>query len=356
MNRTLRIVHVVGARPQFVKLGAVSREMIKRNDFSQRIIHTGQHYDTEMSDIFFDDLDIPKPDVNLGVGSDTQGRQTARMLQALEAELLKHKPDWVLVYGDTNSTLAAALAAVKLHLRVAHVEACLRSFNRFMPEEINRIVTDGISDLLFAPTRTAMNHARREGLLEHTVFSGDVMYDSISHYRRVLDRDPDDFFTPGLPSSYYLATVHRPANTDNPLRLSEIFAAFAALPHPVVLPLHPRTSRTVQEYGITPENVHLLSPAGYLSMLRLVLDSHCVLTDSGGLQKEAYFLGKRCVTLRDETEWIETVHDHWNTVTGADRNAIVRAALLPEPAAPQKDAFGCGNAAGVICDTLLSQS
>ena len=354
-DRTImKIVSIVGARPQFVKAATVSRILRARQGAQEVLVHTGQHYDANMSQVFFDDLAIPHPDYNLEVGSGSHGAQTAAMLRGIEQVLMDEAPDWVLIYGDTNSTLAAALAAAKLHIPVAHVEAGLRSFNRRMPEEINRVTADRISDVLFAPTPTAVEQLRNEGLGQHTVFSGDVMYDSVLFYRQMLESDPAGYRLPHLPEEYYLATVHRPQNTDDPAALGGIFEAFSELPHPVVLPLHPRTKKYLGQYGIHSHNVLLVEPVGYLWMLRLLLECQKALTDSGGLQKEAYLLGKPCVTLRTETEWVETLHDGWNEIVSASRERIVRAALAPMPTAPRRDAFGDGHAAGIIVNTLCN--
>ncbi len=352
----MKILTIVGARPQFIKAATVSRAFRSRENIKEILLHTGQHYDQNMSAIFFTELDIPLPDYNLGAGSGSHGRQTALMLEGIEAVLLKEKPDWVLIYGDTNSTLAGALAAVKLHIPVAHVEAGLRSFNREMPEEINRIVADRISDLLFAPTLTAVRQLELEGLSDITRFPGDVMYDSVLFYRGKIARTPDSYKIDGLPEKYLLATIHRAENTDRPERMNNILEGFANAGLPIVWPVHPRTKKILGEQGNLPSNVLLIEPAGYLQMLKLVMDSSKVLTDSGGLQKESYFLGKPCITLRTETEWVETLHDNWNTITGTDPAKIVKAINDPLPQAPRKDEFGEGNAASLIVDELISRS
>lgn len=349
----MKILSIIGARPQFIKAATVSRTMGSHSEINEIILHTGQHYDENMSEVFFRELDIPRPDYNLGVGSGSHAEQTGSMLKGIEEILLLEKPDLVLVYGDTNSTIAGALAAVKLHIGVAHVEAGLRSFNRFMPEEINRIVTDRISDLLFAPTLTAMNNLQKEGLAEITKFSGDVMYDSVLFYIDRIKRNPEQYITPGIPDIYHLATIHRAENTDNPQNLKDIFTAFGNIEKNIVLPLHPRTRKTLLEPGNIPANVTIIDPVGYLQMLYLTLHADKVLTDSGGLQKEAYFLGKQCITLRTETEWVETMHDNWNIITGSDPGKIVRAILADSPKAPVNKDFGDGNAAGVILESLL---
>jgi UDP-GlcNAc3NAcA epimerase len=347
----LKVVSIIGARPQFVKAATVTREFVRRGDITEILVHTGQHYDANMSDIFFQELHIPAPAYNLDVGSGSHAKQTAAILERSEEVLEKERPDWVLVYGDTNSTIAGALAATKLHIPVAHVEAGLRSFNRDMPEEINRIACDHISDLLLVPTETGMAQLRKEGLGGISVYTGDVMYDSVLFYRdQLVDTHPED-----VPERYYAATLHRPQNTDFPERLRGIFSAFARLPYPVVLPLHPRTKKYMREWGITPHNVLLVEPFGYTEMLRLVIHSEKVFTDSGGLQKETYFLRKQCITLRDESEWVETVHDGWNTIVGADPEKILAAAASEITNPVQVDAFGDGHSAAHIVDALIQR-
>jgi UDP-GlcNAc3NAcA epimerase len=275
------------------------------------------------------------------------------MLKGIEEVLLKEKPDCMVVYGDTNSTLAGALAATKLHIRVAHVEAGLRSFNRAMPEEINRIVTDRISDMLFAPTQTAIDNLTHEGLANITFFTGDVMYDSVLFYKKWIQQDPEKYKTSSIPDHYLLATIHRAENTDNPENLKNIFTAFANLEHEIVLPIHPRTRKILQSSLTLPANVHIIDPVGYLQMMKLTMDAIKVLTDSGGLQKEAYFLQKQCITLRTETEWVETLHDGWNTIAGSNPEMIEKAAGTDLPSAPQQSAFGNGKSAEIILEKLL---
>jgi UDP-N-acetylglucosamine 2-epimerase len=349
----MKIVSVVGARPQFIKAATVSRVLRSNPSITEILVHTGQHYDENMSDIFFRELSIPEPDYNLEVGSGSHAAQTGLMLQGIEAVLLKEKPDMTLVYGDTNSTLAGALASVKLHIPVAHVEAGLRSFNRTMPEEINRIVTDRISDLLFAPTVTAVENLEHEGLSALTAFTGDVMYDSVLFYRKMILAEPKKYNTPGIPPEYLLATIHRAENTDNPENLRNIFRAFSGLPHNIVLPIHPRTRRLLESESTVPGNVIIIDPVGYLQMMKLTIGATKVLTDSGGLQKEAYFLEKQCITLRTETEWVETLHDGWNTIAASDPAKITAAVLAPPPSAPCKTGFGDGDSASVIAGRLL---
>lgn len=349
----MKIVSVIGARPQFIKAAAVSRVLRATPGMQEILVHTGQHYDENMSDIFFRQLDIPEPDYNLEVGSGSHAYQTGTMLKGIEDILLKEKPDYTLVYGDTNSTIAGALAATKLHIPVAHVEAGLRSFNRLMPEEINRIVTDRISDILFAPTLTAITNLKNEGLEKQTVFSGDVMYDSVLFYREMVIAGGDKYRTPGRPASYLLATIHRAENTDNPGNLRNIFLAFSQTGRPVVLPVHPRTARLLKSEVSVPSNVIIIDPVGYLEMLWLTMHAEKVLTDSGGLQKEAYFLGRQCITMRTETEWVETLHDNWNIVTGPDPEKILEAVNSALPHAPRRQDFGTGKSAEIIAELLL---
>ena len=348
----MKIVSIVGARPQFIKAATVSRVLRPNPAISEILLHTGQHYDDNMSDVFFRELNIPEPDYNLGVGSGSHAVQTGAMLTGIEKILLEEKPDCVLVYGDTNSTLAGALAAAKVHIPVAHVEAGLRSFNRAMPEEINRIVTDRISDMLFAPTQTAVDHLTREGLAGITFLAGDVMYDSVLFYKARIMEDPGKYRTPGIPAHYLLATIHRAENTDNPANLRNIFQAFSRLGQEIILPVHPRTRKILQSSTL-PGNVHMVDPVGYLQMMKLTMDASMVLTDSGGLQKEAYFLGKQCITLRTETEWVETLHDGWNILTGSDPGLIEMAAGSAPPSTPALPAFGNGKSAELIMEKLL---
>ncbi len=329
-----KIVTVVGARPQFIKAAMVSRAL-KEVGVKETLVHTGQHYDREMDRIFFEELGIPTPAINLEVGSGTHAVQTGTMMMRLESFLLElpEKPDWLLVYGDTNSTLAAALVAAKLHIPLAHVEAGLRSFNPRMPEEINRVVTDRLSQLLFCPTETAVHNLATEGITEGVHLVGDVMYDATEFFAEKARRLPASFDL--IPDTYYLATVHRAENTDDEERLSQILRAFAQLDRPVVWPIHPRTRARLKRREL-PVNVYPLPPVGYLQMLRLILDATAVLTDSGGLQKETIWLGKPCITLREETEWVETLEGGWNQVVGTQPEAILQAvAQHPEGPPPR---------------------
>jgi UDP-GlcNAc3NAcA epimerase len=361
----LRIVTIVGARPQFIKAATVSRAIAAHNEartgmvLEEKLVHTGQHYDDNMSRVFFEELEIPEPAYNLGIGSGSHGEQTGRMLERIEQVLLSEKPGLVLVYGDTNSTLAGALAAVKLHIPVAHVEAGLRSFVRTMPEEINRVLTDHLSDLLFCPTPTAVANLTHEGIEKGVHQVGDVMYDSTLFYaRKVAPSEEDTLRRLGIArKSFYLATVHRAENTDRPERLAGIFEAFAEIATqncPVIVPLHPRTVKCIGQYGLqVGDNVRIIDPASYLEMVVLEKNARKILTDSGGVQKEAYFLGVPCVTLRDETEWVETVEAGWNTLAGSDKQAIMRAVQAPSPqGANDGSLYGNGDAATRICKLL----
>lgn len=325
------ILTIVGARPQFIKAAAVGREL--RQVAYEIIVHTGQHYDDNMSRVFFDELDIPRPDYNLGVGSGPHGAQTGAMLAAIEDVLIKEKPDQVIVYGDTNSTLAGALAASKLHIPVAHVEAGLRSFNRHMPEEINRVVTDHLADTLFCPSQTAVNNLAAEGITSGVHLVGDVMYESLMHAVAHAKKKSDILERLQLRAGeYILATVHRAENTDQPDKLRRILAAFHDISRqqPVVFPVHPRTREKMKGLpdahdAIKTGGLRLLEPVGYLDMVRLETGAKAIMTDSGGIQKEAYWLGVPCVTLREETEWVETVAQGWNVLAGTDQRRIVSA-------------------------------
>ena len=363
---SILVANVVGARPQFVKLAPVCRALdaAKAQGVANLIVHTGQHYDPAMSDVFFAELRIPHADVHLGIGSGPHGQQTGRMLEKLEVAFLEHRPDIVLTYGDTNSTLAATLAAAKLHVPVAHVEAGLRSFNRRMPEETNRIVADHLGDLLFAPTPTAMSNLANEGLGARAILTGDVMLDAI-RFNAGLARDSSRVLERlGLATGRYLvATVHRAEVTDGP-DLETLLSALNSLARedrPVVFPVHPRTAQRIRSalgHWRAAPGLRLIEPLGYLDMIRLVEGAAVVLTDSGGLQKEAFFLARPCVTLRSETEWVETVTAGGNTIAGLDPGAI-RAAVevsLTRKAdftAATERYFGGGEAAQLIVARTL---
>lgn len=342
----MKVLSVVGARPQFVKLAPIAAAT-RQLDVDHIVVHTGQHYDESMSQSFFDTLAIPDPDVNLGVGSGSHGTQTGRILGELEPVLQHHQPDWVLVYGDTNSTLAAAICAVKIHLPVAHLEAGLRSFNRQMPEEHNRVLTDHCSDLLLAPTRAAAAQLSREGLAGRTVVVGDVMADICLAVRDEVSARPTAVPLP-IPSGspYFLATVHRAENTDDPERLGAILDALRKLPIDTVLLAHPRLVARAQSFGLSLAGgaLHPAPPLTYPHLVKALAQSRGVVTDSGGLQKEAYLLGKICTTLRTETEWAETLEGSWN-VLAPEPSDVRRLATRPEPDAAPLPVYGNGDAA-----------
>ncbi|QOR69763.1 UDP-N-acetylglucosamine 2-epimerase (non-hydrolyzing) [Ruania alkalisoli] len=349
----MKVVSVVGARPQFVKLAPIA-EAFGQGPDEHVIVHTGQHYDARMSDVFFADLEIPAPDVHLGVGSGSHGRQTGSMLSAMDEVLEEHRPDWVLVYGDTNSTIAGALSAVKLHIPVAHLEAGLRSFNRAMPEEHNRVLTDHAADLLLAPTEVAMGHLRDEGLATRSVLVGDVMTDVCYRVRDAVKDQSPYLPDPLVPGEYVVATVHRAENTDDPARLAAIVEALAATASPVLLLAHPRLRARCQEYGIRVDGhpgLHVTQPLPYPEMVRAIIHSAGVVTDSGGLQKEAFLLGKPCTTLRTETEWVETLTNEWNVLLpGLD--GLSKLADRPAPTSAQGAPYGKGEAAAAVLEAL----
>ncbi len=324
----MKCLTIVGARPQFVKAAVISRTIQKESTIEEIIVHTGQHFDSCMSDLFFTEMSIPKPKYNLGVCNLSHGAMTGRMLEEIEKVIMEEKPDVVLVYGDTNSTLAGALAAKKIHVKVAHVEAGLRSFNMEMPEEINRILTDRISDILFCPTQTAIDNLNKEGFSNmdcKIVNCGDVMYDAAMFYAS-QSRKPSE----PIPDKYILCTIHRAENTDDPETLKGIFAALEQISQtiPVLIPLHPRTKAKLAniDYDFSKSAIRFIAPVGYLEMIYLLQHCDLVMTDSGGLQKEAYFFQRNCVTLRMETEWIELVTNGFNSIAGIKTNDIVKAA------------------------------
>ncbi len=357
----MRALSIVGARPQFMKLAPLSRAFSAAG-ITHTILHTGQHYDHSMSDVFFDELKIPRPDINLAVGSGSHGAQTAQMLEGVEKVLLSQNIDCVVVYGDTNSTIAGALAAVKLHTPVAHVEAGLRSFNRAMPEEINRIATDHVSDVLLAPTHTAMKHLSNEGLASRSHFTGDVMLDTVLFNRKLADssRILDKLGIAGQ-GGYALATVHRAENTDSAERLKGVLGGLEKVGAriPVFFPIHPRTRKCMSdiqfEFGAD-SNVNLIDPLGYLDLLELAASAQLILTDSGGLQKEAYFLEVPCVTMRDETEWTETIESGANKLAGAIAEKIESCAdeMIGSKVAYDPVHFGAGNAAELIAECVVN--
>ncbi|OSO98561.1 non-hydrolyzing UDP-N-acetylglucosamine 2-epimerase [Microbacterium sp. LEMMJ01] len=354
----MKIVSVVGARPQFVKLAPIHKAFVAAG-VDHVIVHTGQHYDPMLSDVFFEDLGIGTPDVHLGVGSGSHGVQTGAMLAALDAVFDEHRPDWVLVYGDTNSTVAAALSAVKMHIRVAHLEAGLRSFNRRMPEEHNRVLTDHAADLLLAPTQVAIDHLAAEGLAERTVLVGDVMTDVLFTVRDEVSSRPSPLVEDlGLAAGgHYIATIHRAENTDDPARLAEVVAGLGALDRPVVLLAHPRVVAKAEAHGISLSQgaVVVHPPLAYPELVAAMLSSAGVVTDSGGLQKEAFLLGVPCTTVRTETEWVETVELGWN-VLAQDAEEIARGVGRPRPEPTDAAPYGDGRAAERVVQVLQDWS
>lgn len=365
----MKLLSVVGARPQFVKAAMMSRALM-RSGVSETLVHTGQHYDFTMSELFFAELDLPCPEYNLGVGSGSHGKQTSRMLEGIEAILLEARPDMVLTYGDTNSTLAGTLAAAKLHIPVAHIEAGLRSFNRQMPEEINRVLTDHAADLLFAPTGTAVQNLEREGIpRERIIRSGDVMYDAVLHFAAragAVSRMVEQLKL--QKRGYILATLHRCENTDEPFRLRAILGGLAEVARqiPVVLPLHPRTRKEISRIQISQavlDRLVLVEPLGYLDMIMLEKHARLIATDSGGIQKEAYFQGVPCITLRGETEWLESLEGGCNQLVFPASQEIVAArtlAALEGKPIFRNDIYGDGNsaqsiAAAIVCWDLKTQ-
>jgi len=350
----LKICSVIGARPQFIKSSPLTSALT--NKFHEIMINTGQHYDHEMSTAFFEELNLPKPKYNLEIGSGKQGEQTAAMLSSLEDVFINEDPSAVVVYGDTNSTIAGALAAAKLHIPVIHVEAGLRSYNKTMPEEINRIVTDHVSDFLFVPSETSKNNLLKEGIIDGVHIVGDIMYDSILNHgpraresSKILDKLKINN------EKYYLATIHRAENTDNESRLRSIIESFSKIDAIVIMPLHPRTKKLMNEYSLNPaNNIKIIDPVGYLDILRLMQQSSAVLTDSGGVQKETYYLKVPCITLRGETEWTETVEAGWNKIVDVDPIKILDAVntsdSVKEKSHPKL--YGDGDTAIKIVDVL----
>ncbi|MEH7251590.1 UDP-N-acetylglucosamine 2-epimerase (non-hydrolyzing) [Neobacillus niacini] len=361
----MKLITIIGARPQFIKAAPFS-EVFRRENV-EILVHTGQHYDANMSDVFFEELGIPKPDYNLEVGSASHGLQTGRMLEKIEEIILNEKPDGMIVYGDTNSTLAGALAASKLHIPVFHVEAGLRSYNRLMPEEQNRVLTDHISDLLLCPTQTAVDNLAKEGISAGVINTGDIMFDvvlrnmEISKIKYSNGKWLDDLINENgkIPylkeKEYYLATIHRAENTNDHKKLHEIFSAFEKMDKPVLLPLHPRTCKLIEGLEIKLNNTIIIKPVGYLLMLYLTANAYMVVTDSGGLQKEAYFLKTPCTTLRDQTEWVETLENGWNMLSAIEVNTILRTVTreLDCWKHPQPMSFGDGKAAEYINRAIL---
>lgn len=355
---SIKIVTIVGARPQFIKAAAISREIRdhRQERIEEILVHTGQHYDDNMSQVFFDDLGIPAPKYNLSISGQSHGAMTGRMLEAIEEILLQESPDWVLIYGDTNSTLAGALAAAKLHIPVAHVEAGLRSFNMRMPEEVNRILSDRVSTLLLCPTDTAIKNLASEGITAGVNNVGDVMFDVALYYGEKARKTSSIMQKLGLKEkSFILATCHRAENTDDPARLSAILSALGdiAATQTVVLPLHPRTRKLVEaNLESLLRNVRIVEPLAFLDMIALEQSAKAILTDSGGVQKEAFFYQVPCITLRDETEWVETVASGWNQLVGADRERIQKAVATLSTPSSSPSPFGHGDAAKRALDCL----
>lgn len=358
----MKILTVVGARPQFIKLSPICAALDKTG-CEHIVVHTGQHYDYGMSEVFFNELGITEPDINLLVGSGSHAQQTAEMLIGIEKAIIDTSPDWVLLYGDTNSTIAGALAAVKLHVKIAHVEAGLRSFNKQMPEEINRIVTDAVSDMLFVPTADGVRNLRNEGIPEEKIqLAGDVMYDAVLIHGQRAEEKSNILAEHNLKKgTYVLATIHRAENTDDPVRLANILEAFGKLSNDikVILPLHPRTKSVIRKqksFDQILKNIEFIDPVGYLDMIMLEKNAALIATDSGGVQKEAFFQSVPCVTLRDETEWVELVELGWNhicspksadVIVNTIRNAIGSKGRDEKP-------YGDGNASALIVKTLMT--
>ncbi|WP_262446342.1 non-hydrolyzing UDP-N-acetylglucosamine 2-epimerase [Acinetobacter sp. WU_MDCI_Abxe161] len=349
----MKILTVLGARPQFIKAAAFSRVVQRSSKIEEVIVHTGQHYDQNMSDVFFEEMDIPKPKYMLQTGGKTHGAMTGQQLEKIEEILLIEKPDIVLVYGDTNSTLAGALAAVKLHIPIAHVESGLRSFNRQMPEEINRILTDQISNYLFVPSSGAKDNLLREGVNENKIFVvGDIMYDVALYYKEKMVK-PSWFEALNL-TKFVLCTIHRAENTDDITKLSNILKGLELSQKDIILPLHPRTVSKIKQYGLMiPSNIRVVDPIGYLEMVWLEVHSEFIVTDSGGVQKEAYFHNKLCVTLREETEWVELVNNGYNVLVGSNSDLIHSSLVNESPNKISiKDIYGNGNTAENIVKVL----
>lgn len=348
----MKVITVVGARPQFIKAAPVSKEL--RKHFNEILIHTGQHYDDNMSKVFFEELGIPMPDYNLKIGSGNHGKMTGEMLTKLEEIYINEKPDCVLVYGDTNSTLAGALAASKLLIPVIHVEAGLRSFNKAMPEEQNRVLTDNISKLLLVPTLDAEKNLKNEGIEKGVYNIGDVMYDAVLMFKEKSKLKEGLLEKLNIKKNeYILTTIHRAENTNDIDRLKNIIEALNESNEIIVLPLHPRTKKFINDYGLKlGENIKVIEPVGYLEMLMLEANSKKIVTDSGGVQKEAYFMEKACVTMRDETEWVETVEVGWNIIVGTDKHKILEGINRFTPNKEHPQIFGDGKASIKIVELI----
>lgn len=350
----MKIVSIIGARPEFIKEAPLSKELRKRH--KEIVIHTGQHYDYEMSKVFFDGLNIPEPDYNLEVGSGPHGKQTAEMMIRIENILLKEKPDLVIVYGDTNTTVAGAIAASKLNIKLAHIESGMRSYDRKMPEEINRIATDHVSDILFCSTNIAVQNLRKEGIAKNVFNVGDVMIDAIKQNIIIAEKSDILKKLKLRAKEYLVATVHRASNTDNRENLLNIINAFIDSKEKIVFPLHPRTEKFIEMYNLDKKlknsKVEIIKPLGYMDMLILEKNAKKILTDSGGVQKEAYFFKVPCITLRGTTEWVETVKDGWNILTGSNKSKILKALKSFNPKKNQSEKYGSGNASKNIVNVI----
>ncbi|AKB17632.1 MULTISPECIES: non-hydrolyzing UDP-N-acetylglucosamine 2-epimerase [unclassified Methanosarcina] len=351
----MKIISIIGARPQFIKASVVSKELRKK--YEEIIIHTGQHYDYEMNKIFFEELNIPEPDYYLDVGSGSHGFQTGEMLKKIEGVLIEEKPDLVLTYGDTNSTIAGALAASKLHIKSSHVESGLRSYDKMMPEEINRVLTDHCSDILFCPTEKAVINLKREGITDNVYLTGDVMADSVLYYREIAENKSNILNELGLEDkNYLLTTIHRPGNTDHEEKLKSIVEAFSEIDDTIVFPVHPRTEKYLREYGLfdrLDSFVKLTKPLGFFNFIKLLNHAKIILTDSGGIQKEAYILKVPCITLRENTEWGETVEDGWNILVGSSKEKITQCVNEFNPSVKShKNRFGNGDASKKISSII----
>lgn len=348
----MKVALVVGVRPEFVQCTQILKKLKDWHEIL--LIHTGQHYDYQMSKIFFEELNIPEPDYHLNVGSGTQGAQTGDLLTKMETVLLEEKPNMTLVFGDTNSTLAGALAASKLHIKVGHIESGMRSFDRSMPEEINRILTDHCSDLLFCSTKTAVENLKREGIINNVYLVGDVMVDSLPNNKKIAESKSDILDVLKLKSKeYFVVTIHRASNTDDKKNLNNIVEALLEVEETVIFPVHPRTKKFLIEYGLYDKlcsraSIKLIDPLGYLDFLKLMNHAKKIITDSGGIQKEAYILKVPCITLRENTEWIETIQDGWNVLTGPDKRKIIKMIDEFYPVNIQKDAFGLGASRKIV--------
>lgn len=357
----MKIVSIIGARPQFVKAAIVSKEI--RKFHNEIIVHTGQHYDTKLSDTFFSQLKIPKPNFNLGIGSGTHAFQTGNMLIALEEVLMSEKPDFVIIYGDTNSTVSASLVAIKLHIPIGHVESGLRNFDMSIPEEVNRVVSNHLATLHFAPTITAVKNLKAEGITKNVFLTGDVMYDSLISHIKVAEEKSNILTELKLVNkAYILATIHRPRNTDNVKNLVSIFSAFENCGKEVIIPLHPRTQKELKQNSLSfhkSKNLKILNPLSYFDFLKLLNNASKVITDSGGVQKESYILKKPCITIYDSTSWIETVKDGWNILVNPIKKEIINAIMNFNPKRMHFNHYGDGDAgvkiAKIINEFLLNK-